>query len=121
MKWSDKIGNRFKLTYRPWSVKVMHFNGEHWASDGKARGPVVEMKTWLGETWFVRPENALFTKSFVAAMQEAMSVAMLTRVKYEDCDCGCERQTPVDGYSAAWRQAASMVRCWDVETKEGQP
>jgi hypothetical protein len=66
MKWTDHMGNQYRLTWRPWTVDAMHFDGRHWAADGRAKGVLVEMKTWRGETWFVRPERLLFIRSHIS-------------------------------------------------------
>lgn len=114
MKWSDEAGNQYRLTWRPWLVDTMHFNGRHWASDERAEGVLVEMKTWLGEIWFVRPERLLLTKHQVQQRDKDMSALMLSKVALIDCDCGCESKKPKDEWSAAWQQAASVVRCHPI-------
>ena len=111
MKWSDQMGNQFRLTYRPWSVNVMKFDGAYWVEDGTDEGVLVEMKTWLGDKWFVRPDELLFTRHQIEARDNSMSDLMKSKVETVKCDCGCELSKPANEWSSAWNQAAGLVRC----------
>lgn len=111
MKWVDKVGNTYSLTWRPWSVETMEFNGNHWVPAGRAKGFLVVMDTWLGDSWFVKPSRLLFTKEQIENRDQATSDLITSRVEWEPCDCGCESSTPKDQWSVAWLRAASCVRC----------
>lgn len=121
MQWTDQMGNRYRLTWRPWPVDTMRFDGNWWTADERSEGVLVEMTTWHGETWFVRPEQVLFTRRQIEARDSALSAAMLGKVERVPCDCGCERSKPANEWSAAWQQAASMVRCEPLPELTAKP
>lgn len=111
MNWTDHMGNVYRLTYRLLPVPVLKFGGEHWEADGRSSGPVVAVKTWLGDRFFVRPENLLHTRQAVQERDERISDRMKSKMRLEPCDCGCGSMKPADEWSSAWNQAAAMVRC----------
>jgi hypothetical protein len=112
MKW-DALGGltQCRLVYKLLPVRVSRFDGEkYWVDDGDARGVLVEVVTPV-DKFYARPEHLLFTRQQVEAHMERISDRMKRRVVLEPCDCGCELSKPADPASAAWQQAASLVRC----------
>jgi hypothetical protein len=111
MKWDDIAGNQYRLRFCFFSVPLLKFGGKYWEPDGKTSGVVVEVKTWLGDKFFVRPENVLFSRQAIEARDLRISNRMKSKMRLEPCDCGCNAMKPSDEWSSAWNQAASMVRC----------
>ncbi|MFN7318845.1 MAG: hypothetical protein ACK5S6_04980 [bacterium] len=112
MKW-DALGGltQYRLVYKLLPVRVSRFDGvQYWVADGRARGVLIEVQG-NADTFYTRPENLLFTRQQVDALVERMSNRMKRRAVLEPCDCGCEMSKPADPASAAWQQAASLVRC----------
>jgi hypothetical protein len=120
MTWTDEMGNKFRLCYRPWHVPVMRFESPYWIPDGNADGCLIEMTAWHGDKFFVRPERLLFTQASIEVRDQKISDCMKTKIALEACNCGCESNKPADEWSAAWLQAASMVRCWPIGPTEGE-
>lgn len=111
MEWTGQLGTKYRLTYRPWSVQVHKFQSPYWEADGTADGVLVEVTSLLGDVFFARPEALLFTRQDIDARDERMSDRMKAHATLEACDCGCESMKPADAASAAWLQAAAVVRC----------
>ena len=111
MEWTGRLGTKYRLTYRPWRVPVYKFQGPYWEPDETADGVLVEVTSLLGDVFFVRPEALLFTKEDIEARDLRISDRMKARATLEACDCGCESMKPADAASAAWLQAAAVVRC----------
>lgn len=109
--WTDQMGNAYRLAYRFFPVQVLKFDGRRWCDDGRARGPVVAVQTWLGDKFFTRPERLLFSRVDIEARDEQISARMKSKMRVEQCDCGCGSMKPADEWSSAWNQAAAMVRC----------
>jgi hypothetical protein len=119
MQWKDQMGNIYKLRLKLLRVEVLKFNGKHWAADGLALGFVVEVKTWLGDGFFVRAENMLYTRQEIEARDARISDRMKSKRRLELCDCGCATMKPADEWSSAWGQAAAMVRCEPLDAPNG--
>jgi hypothetical protein len=111
MEWTGQLGTKYRLAYRPWSVPVHKFQGPYWEQDGTTDGVLVEVTSPLGDVFFARPEALLFTRQDIEARDLRVSDRMKARATLEACDCGCESMKPADAASAAWLQAAAVVRC----------
>lgn len=122
MKWEDAGGwSQYRLVFRVFAVRVMRFDGQkYWVDDGDARGVLVEVVTPV-DKFYARPEHLLFTRQQVEAHMERISDRMKRKVVFERCDCGCESQKPADAFSAAWLQAASVVRCEPLHREGDKP
>jgi hypothetical protein len=56
---STLFDNHHRLVWRLLPRTVYAFKGRYWEPDGKARGPLVLVKTWHGDSFYIRPEAAL--------------------------------------------------------------
>ena len=111
MNWTDRMANKWRLTYRLIPVQVLRFDGKYWVPDGYSRGVVAAVETWLGDRFFARPERMLYTRQDIEARDASISDRMKTKIRMEPCGCGCGSLKPADEWSSAWNQAAAMVRC----------